>query len=281
MSLMNKLVALHFKLKRKYTEEEFENMVKSTKTAQIPPKPKIKDYEYKDNIFYFNTKTNSNITIFYIHGGAYVNTFDKHHYKLINKLIKGTNALVIAPNYDLIPFSNAEKMIDSLYNIYTKYIEENPNKKMILMGDSAGGGLSLSLALHLNKNNKKVPDKIITLSPCVDLNMNNPKIAEFEKIDPWLYRDRLKVCAKYFSDNLSYSDYRCSPTYGDLNSLKKLVIFVGTKELLNPDIMLFYDKLEDKESNKLIIGKNMLHVYPILPIREAKKAINLIINEIL
>lgn len=281
MSLMNHLVKLYFKCKKKYTAIEFEEIIKNTKTALIPPKPKIKDYEYNNNIFYFNTKTNSDITIFYIHGGAYFNTFDKYHFKFIKKLIKKINAFVIAPNYDLIPFSNAEKMVSNLYIIYANYINSNPKKKMILMGDSAGGGLALSLSLMLNENNIKLPDKTILLSPCTDINMNNPEMDIYAKKDPWLYKDRLKVCVKYFAGNLPYSDYRCSPVFGDIKALKNMLIFVGTCEQLYPDIKLFFDKLTDKETNKLIVGENMLHVYPILPIGEAKKALQIIANEIL
>ncbi|MBP5445682.1 MAG: alpha/beta hydrolase [Acholeplasmatales bacterium] len=280
MSFTSKLVYLYFKHQKRYNSEYWDEKIKNTNTPQIPPLPK-REYRFENNIFYFNENSTSDIAIYYIHGGAYLNTFSKYHFKFIDKLIKKTNALVIAPNYDLIPFSNGEKLIDYLSNIYLDCVSKNSNKKIIIIGDSAGGGLSLSLALFLSMNNYKKPDKMVLLSPCVDITISNPKIEEFKKYDPWLYTERLSICCKYFADNLDYKDYRVSPLYGDIDLLKNMLIFVGTKEILNPDITLFYEKLKDKETNKLIIGKNMLHVYPILPIKEAKKALKIISDYIL
>ena len=280
MSIMNKLVHIHFKHKKKYTRDEFEDIIKNIKEPKIPPKPKGIDYEFKNDVFYLNNKTNSNTTIFYIHGGAYVNSFDKYHFKFLKKIIKKTNYFILAPNYKLVPFATAETVINDLAEIYKKYIDNNPDKRIILLGDSAGGGLALSLSLFLNKNGIKAPDKTILLSPCVDISLSNPKIFDYLKNDPWLYLDRLNVCTKYFKGDLDYKDYLVSPTYGDIDVLKNMLIFVGTDEILYPDITLFYDKLKDKESNKLIIGNKMLHVYPILPIKEAKKALKIILEYI-
>ena len=92
----------------------------------------------------------------------------------------------------------------------------------------------------------------------------------------FLYTDRLDVCLKYFAKDLDYKDYRVSPTYGNIEVFKNLLIFVGTKEILYPDITDFYNKLPDKTTNKIIIKKKMLHVYPILPIREDKEALDII-----
>lgn len=281
MSLSNFLVTLHFKLKKQYSKEYWEEKIANTKVEQVPPTPKIKDYKFIDDVFYFNENTNSDITIFYIHGGAYLNTFDKYHFKFINKLIKKTNASIIAPNYKLIPFSYAKEVIENLFNLYKDYIEKCPNKKIIFMGDSAGGGISLSLYLEIHKKGLKLPFKTIVLSPCTDITMDNPKIEEYKKYDPWLYTDRLDVCLKYFARDLDYKDYLVSPTYGNLDVFKNLLIFVGTKEILNPDIIDFYNKLPDKDTNKLIIKDKMLHVYPILPIKEAKESLSIITKYIL
>ena len=281
MSISNFLVTLHFKLKKKYPKEYWEEKIANTKVEQVPPAPKIKDYKFINDVFYFNDNTDSDITIFYIHGGAYLNTFDKYHFKFINKLIKKTNAFVIAPNYKLIPFSYAKEVIENLFNLYKDYIKKNPNRKIIFMGDSAGGGIALSLYLEIHKNGLNLPFMTIVLSPCTDITMSNPKIEEYKKYDPWLYTNRLDVCLKNYARDLDYKNYLVSPIYGNLDLFKNLLIFVGTKEILYPDIIGFYNKLPDKTTNKIIIKKKMLHVYPILPIREAKEALHIISNYIL
>ncbi len=64
-----------------------------------------------------------------------------------------------------------------------------------------------------------------------------------------------------------------SPIYGDLNGLKRVVLFVGTREILYPDIIRF-DQLLDRADveHTLIAGRDMGHVFPACPIQEAHQA---------
>lgn len=281
MSISSRLVHLYFKWQKHYSKEYWIDKIKNTTTPQIPPKPKKIEYRFENNVFYFNEKSSSDTLMFYIHGGAYVNTFTKYHFRLIRKIIKMTDVKVVSPNYDLIPFSNAEKMNAYLVKTYLKVIEESNYKKIIFMGDSAGAALCLSTYLTLLKMNKRIPDRSILLSPCVDISLPNPLTFEFEKVDPWLYLDRINVCANFFADGLDKKDYIASPTYGEVEKLENLTIFLGTKEILYPDITDFYDKLDKSKNNELIIKKNMIHVYPLLPIKEAKEALKIIAKKIL
>ena len=65
-------------------------------------------------------------------------------------------------------------------------------------------------------------------------------------------------------------DYRVSPIYGNVGGLMNVTVFLGTRELFYPDIVKFFAMLY-KKGNELIIGQDMMHVFPILPIPEAKK----------
>ena len=280
MSISSKLVYLYFKWQKRYSKEYWENEIKNTTTPQIPPKPKKIEYRLDNNVYYFNEKSNSDTLMFYIHGGAYINTFTKYHFRLIRKIIKMTDIKVVSANYDLIPFSNAKKMNEYLVNTYLKVIEENNYKKIVFMGDSAGAALCLTTYLTLHKSGKRIPDRSILLSPCVDISLPNPKTYEYAKVDPWLYLDRINTCADFFADGLDKKNYIASPTYGEVEKLENLTIFLGTKEILYPDIIDFYNKLDKNKNNELIIKKNMIHVYPLLPIKEAKEALKIIKNKI-
>lgn len=280
MSISSRLVYLYFKWQKRYSKEYWEETIKNTTTPQVPPKPKKLECRISDNVYYFNENSSSDTLMFYIHGGAYVNTFTKYHFRLIRKIIKMTDIKVVSPNYDLIPFSNAQKMNDFLVKTYLKVIEEKNYKKIIFMGDSAGAALCLTTYLTLLKMNKRIPDRSFLLSPCVDVSLSNPLTYEYAKVDPWLYLDRINTCANFFVGDLSKKDYVVSPTYGDVEKLENLTIFLGTKEILYPDITDFYDKLDKTKNNELIIKKNMIHVYPLLPIKEAKEALKYIASEI-
>ena len=57
---------------------------------------------------------------------------------------------------------------------------------MILMGDSAGGGLSLAVTEQLKADGIRLPDELILLSPWVDVSMENEQIPKYESRDPFL-----------------------------------------------------------------------------------------------
>lgn len=69
--------------------------------------------------------------------------------------------------------------------------------------------------------------------------------------------------------------------FGDLKGLSHVTVTVGTRELFNPDIIKLYGRLDQSETNELIIGQDMIHVYPLIPMPEAKEADEKIISAIM
>lgn len=234
---------------------------------------------YSDNskgrIFYANENSDSNVVLIYIHGGAYCNDFTSFHWYFLRKIVKSTNVKLIAPAYRLVPYGTYKEAFDLIIPIYEECLKKN--NKVVLMGDSSGGGLALSISLYLKDNNIKLPENIILLSPWVDVSMKNDKIKECEPVDPLLETNGLKVAANLWKGDLSEHDWRVSPIYGNLDGLHNITTFVGTRELFYPDILDLYEKL-DKTKNDLIIGKDMNHAYPLMPIPDSKEAINKIID---
>ena len=152
MSLSAKVMSELLKFWPKLTAEECEQTLaevrqKGEKTTPPPKllKPRTEDTE-NGRIFYINEDPESKYLIFYIHGGAYRHDIVLPHWQLIEKLVRIAGAQVIVPAYRLIPFATYRESFDLIVPLYKKYCEACPDKKIILMGDSAGGGLSLTLA---------------------------------------------------------------------------------------------------------------------------------------
>lgn len=220
-----------------------------------------------------NHQNKSNKIVIYIHGGAYIAQISTHHWSMLDNLAKATDCEIITPVYPLIPYHTWEDSYQKITNLYKRTLEANPNKKIILMGDSAGGGLSLGLAEYFAQEGIRQPDELVLLSPWVDVTMSNPDIAAYEKIDPMLASSWLKVYGKSWAGSLDTKDYRISPLYGNFSGLSNVTIFVGTRELLYPDEIVLYNKLRKNDiSSRLIVGEGMNHVYPVYSIPEAKTA---------
>jgi len=147
------------------------------------------------------------------------------------------------------------------------------------MGDSSGGGLAFALIETLRNNDEVLPRKTILYSPWVDVELDNPNIVEYQKVDPFISASNCKVWGKAWAGELSLNDYRVSPINGEFNRLRDIVLFVGSREILYPDVKLLHNKLmENGVNSTLIIGNCLNHVYPIFPIPEAKKALRLTID---
>lgn len=259
-----------------------EALQKGEKPSPPPKFPKVRVVDYpKGRVFYANENSKSGITVFYLHGGAYFMDFALAHWKLISKLIIEADVKVIAPAYRRIPFATWREAFDLIVPLYKEYCETHPDQKIILMGDSAGGGLSASLTERFKEEGIRLPDELILLSPWVDMSMENEQIKEYEPRDPFLPMSQLLACSERWRGNLDIHDWQVSPIYGDLKGIRNVTVFVGTCEIFYPDVTKFFRMLDDDPSNELIIGEEMNHVYPLFPIPEARTAVDKILQVVM
>lgn len=236
---------------------------------------KVYDF-YSDNMQVFcwnDQKDKKQKVIFYLHGGAYINQPVSFHYKMVENIAKKTNAKVIFPIYEKIPSVNFRDVFPKMLNLYKKVIEQtHSSDQLTLMGDSAGGGLALGLALMLKDENLNQPKDIILLSPWIDISNSNPKIKEVQKFDPMLNLTNINYYASLWSDGQLDNHY-VSPIHGNPENLGKLTLITGLHEILYPDIIKYHKKLVSlKIDHNLIVEPRMNHVYVAFPIPEAKKA---------
>ena len=237
----------------------------------------LKEETFEDiSVFYLNADADYESVVFYIHGGYYVYQMGAEQMAAMNRIANETNAMVVMPIYHLAPFTTAEKGHETMMALYEKVTAENAGKKIILMGDSAGGGYSLALAEGLSARGLSQPDELVLLSPWVDVTMSNPEIADF--YDPMLTVTMGKMSGEAWAGSLPADDWLISPIYGDLSDLKNVSIFVGTRELFYPDDTLLYEKLKDNTNVTLHVGKGQNHVYPVYPTPEGRIAIEQIID---
>jgi acetyl esterase/lipase len=155
------------------------------------------------------------------------------------------------------------------------------NKPIIIMGDSAGGGLSAAFAEYLAVKDLPQPENLILISPWVDITMSG----DYDKVeyDPMLGVDGARELGKSWAGDLDPKDYKVSPLFGEVDKLPKTTLFTGTHEIIYPDIVEFYNKLKDNGVDaELNVGEEMTHVYPVYPlVPESKEALQHIVEIIL
>ena len=98
---------------------------------------------------------NSEVIIFYLHGGAYVANITKQHWIFIKKLLEKIKAIIIVPDYPLAPEFHCNNVYNFIWNLYLEIFKKFDNKRIIFIGDSAGGGLALGFTQFLKSNQNK------------------------------------------------------------------------------------------------------------------------------
>ena len=183
----------------------------------------------------------TDLTIMYFHGGSYMAEATKEHWDFIQKLAIDTNSTVIMPDYPLAPKANYKDVFDFAEPFYKETIYNIDTNKLIVMGDSAGGGLALGLMEKISSENIKVPNKIMLISPWLDTRLTNPDIDEVQKRDKQLNKETLRLAGIAYS--LGDDNYLVNPIDGDISKLKNITIFTGKDDILNPDVYVFKNKV--------------------------------------
>ena len=92
------------------------------------------------------------------------------------KLIERTGRTVVTPDYPLAPEHQFEETTKMVYTALVNLIDKAGAENVILIGDSAGGGMAFALSQKLRGKKGVQPSQIILLSPLLDMTKSNPEI---------------------------------------------------------------------------------------------------------
>lgn len=191
----------------------------------------------------------SDLVILYLHGGAYMGNILKLHWDLIEQLLKKTQATIIIPDYPLVPEATYQEIYQFVENLYAQLLVQNPNERIVFIGDSAGGGFALGFTQQLRNENRKQPDQLLLFSPWLDVTMSNPNIQIIDKKDQLLSIKGLKSAGEKYAGSIALDDYRVSPIYGNFSGLCPISIFTGTNDLLYPDAQKWNQLMKTQNGN--------------------------------
>ncbi|VAX45348.1 Putative acetyl-hydrolase LipR precursor [Acinetobacter calcoaceticus] len=180
--------------------------------------------------------TKNGLGILYLHGGGYVVGSSKSHSKLAAQIGHVAQAQVWLPEYRLAPEHASPAAIEDVIAVYKALLAQGQDpKKLVIAGDSAGGGLSLSTAIAIRDSGLPLPAALVLLSPWVDLSLSGKTMKTHAAQDAMLSEGWLSWCAKNYCGQKPTTDPICSPLYADLTGLPPVLIHVGTEEVLLDD----------------------------------------------
>jgi acetyl esterase/lipase len=218
--------------------------------------------------------------LIYLHGGAFISGPAQHHWDSMEFISKKTNFDIWMCNYPKAPENKIEEISINIDQIYQKALSKYQSENIILMGDSAGGTLVIALTQRLILKNEKLPSKLILISPVLDATFKNEEIMGIDKKDVMLSKIGVSSAISMCSEDSN--DVRISPINGKFTFFPKTYLYLAENDITFPDQLIFSSKLNiEKIDNQIHIGKEMPHIWPLLPVmKEAKVALNQIIKNI-
>lgn len=220
---------------------------------------------------FFVNREGGPVTVIYFHGGGYVFQAKYEHIAFVHSIADRSGCKVIFPVYPLAPKYSFEDAYDIMVDFYREVLESTDPGSILFMGDSAGGGMALSLTMQLRDRGLHLPAKLILISPSLDSAMNNPEIdaRDLQNIDPMLTHS-FYLASQAWAAGQPLTHPCVSPMFGDLKGLPPMTLYVGTREMLWPDAQKFRD-LAAEQGVELDYREwpGMNHCFCIYPIPEA------------
>ncbi len=236
------------------------------------------------NVFSISpNRTQSDKIVLFLHGGAYINNIFRQHWLFAARIIRKTNCTVIVPDYPLAPAHNYQAAYEMLEALYKHLLNLTPAKNIILMGDSAGGGLALALTMKQRDEGTELPSAVILLSPWLDISMTNPLILQIQKNDVTLSAENLVLAGKAWAGETETNNFMVSPVYGSFEGLPQISVFIGTHDILLADCRKLKMEVERQGmAMNYFEYPGLFHDWMMLgPLKESKVALSQICSLIL
>jgi epsilon-lactone hydrolase len=213
--------------------------------------------------------------VLYLHGGGYVFEMASAHWQLLSTLINRSNVTATVPLYPLAPEHTYRDTYPWLLALYQHLCDTPRPEKLTIMGDSAGGGMALSLVQQAIAQGLPHPQQTLLTSPWLDMTLQNPAFRKRDHPDPVLTSAGLLVAARWWAGGDDLASPVLSPINGSLAGIGPLLLTVGTDESFYFDSLLLKERALAKCLHLEFIEKaGLAHLFIFAPIPEAKPVID-------
>jgi epsilon-lactone hydrolase len=201
--------------------------------------------------------------ILYLHGGGYVSGNLAMYRLLCGTISEKSGARVLMPEYRLAPDNPFPAALQDTLSIYAWLLEKGFSaKNIIIVGDSAGGGLSLAATLALRDEGRPLPAGIICLSPWTDLTFSGESHETNAKKSVILHPKNIRLWAESYIAHADPRTPHISPAFADMRNFPPMLIQVGSEEVLLDDARMVAERAKSADVNvTLSVYEKMWHVW--------------------
>jgi acetyl esterase/lipase len=201
-------------------------------------------------------------TLLFLHGGGYVIGSLTTHRRAVSDFVRATGGRALLIDYRLAPEHPHPAAVDDAVVAYRWLLAQGIDpQRTVVIGDSAGGGLTAATLLALRDGGDPLPSAGVLLSPWLDLVCDSESMTTKAAVDPMITPTDLHGWADMYASGHLKAPL-VSPHYGQLAGLPPLLIQVGSAEVLLDDSTRFAERAKAAGVDvTLEVWDDMIHVW--------------------
>lgn len=201
--------------------------------------------------------------LFYLHGGGFATGSIRSHRGLVAQFSNATGLRALSINYRLAPENPFPAGMQDALKVYRHLLEQYKPEQIVVMGDSAGGGLAASMLLQAREEGLPAPLAVVLLSPWVDMSLGGESMETLKHKDPILPADIARDWAKWYIGDADPKNPILSPVFASWRDYPAAVLLhVGTEEILFSDSENLYKKMREEGLDiEYYVGRGLTHVW--------------------
>jgi epsilon-lactone hydrolase len=178
--------------------------------------------------------------ILYLHGGGYCSGNAAAYRYFTAILANATGCAVLAIDYRLGPEHPCPAAVHDAVAAY-RWLRAHgpagpaPAERVFIMGDSAGGGLSVATVLALRDGGHPQADAVVGISAYLDCTHSGASMQENATRDLVNLPSWMDFYATQYLQGGDPRDPLASPLFADLRNLPPMLLQVGGREMLRDD----------------------------------------------
>lgn len=218
-----------------------------------------------------------NRVVLYLHGGGYVMGSINTHREMVSHISREAKARVLIIDYRLAPEHPFPAAVEDSTAAFRWLLKEGIDPaRIVIAGDSAGGGLTVATLVALRDGGDPLPAACVCLSPWVDLEAIGNSMTTKTEEDPMVQREAIIRLGEAYLGGADARTPLAAPLYADLTGLPPMLIQVGTWETLLDDATRLAERAKEAGVDvTLEPWEEMIHVWQFYAsmVPEAKKAV--------
>jgi epsilon-lactone hydrolase len=203
--------------------------------------------------------------LLYLHGGGYTIGSMRTHREVISRLSRAAGVRALGLEYRLAPENPFPAAVEDSIAAYRWLLSNGVDpKKMVIGGDSCGGGHTVATIVALRYLGEPLPAAGVCISAWTDLTQTAESFTTKAAVDPFVQRELLEFMAQMYLGGRDRRTPLASPLYADLQGLPPLLIQVGSAETMLDDSTRLANRAKAAGGEvTLEVWDDMIHIWPV------------------